>query len=169
METNLFCEESVFWDVTPCTLVEVDQHFKGMFCLHVQCQRVSQASSSCFFLGWLTFQHWRRRMYVSSKTVNLYQATQHHIAEASTSTSQSLSWKPLMNFFSHRWTHWLFFIYIYLRDCWNVQLQNLVLLSVFPQSETVCLWKLFMWRIVKLHWQYCLNVPISMHNNFYVG
>lgn len=108
VQIDLFCKEPVFWDVTPYTLVEVDQHFEGMYCLHVHCWRGSQTSSSCFFLGWLTLQHWRWRMYVFSKTVDLYQTTQHHIAEAS--TSQSLPWKPQMNFFfssSNTLTHYL--------------------------------------------------------------
>jgi hypothetical protein len=23
----------VFWDVTPCSLIEIDKHFKGAYCL----------------------------------------------------------------------------------------------------------------------------------------
>jgi hypothetical protein len=34
---------TVFWDVTPCSLVEVHQHFRGPYCLHFQGQGASQA------------------------------------------------------------------------------------------------------------------------------
>jgi hypothetical protein len=33
----------VFWDITPCSPVEVHKHFGGPYCFHLQGQRVSQA------------------------------------------------------------------------------------------------------------------------------
>jgi hypothetical protein len=44
-------QSSVFWDVTPCSLVEVYRHFGVTYRLHLQGRRVSQATgmtlSSC--------------------------------------------------------------------------------------------------------------------------
>jgi hypothetical protein len=37
-------EDTVFWDVAPCHLVEVYRHFRGAFCLHHQGDRISEMS-----------------------------------------------------------------------------------------------------------------------------
>jgi hypothetical protein len=37
----------VFWDITPCSLLKVDRRFGGIYRLHLQCRRVSQARDQC--------------------------------------------------------------------------------------------------------------------------
>jgi hypothetical protein len=39
---RLVTVNTVFWDVMPCVPVEVHQHFREMYCLHLQGQGVSQ-------------------------------------------------------------------------------------------------------------------------------
>jgi hypothetical protein len=34
----------IFWDMIPCSLLEVHQQFGGMYCVHHQCQKLNQAS-----------------------------------------------------------------------------------------------------------------------------
>jgi hypothetical protein len=36
---------TVFWDMMPCSSVDVNQCPRGTYCLHLQGQRVSQASN----------------------------------------------------------------------------------------------------------------------------
>jgi hypothetical protein len=43
---------TVFWDVTLYSLVEVYQHFRGKYCLHLQGQR-AKAESLCLLVGFL--------------------------------------------------------------------------------------------------------------------
>jgi hypothetical protein len=49
-------KSTVFWNVTPCSLVEV-HYFARMYCHHLQGQRISQAKSmqnllaACFWLA----------------------------------------------------------------------------------------------------------------------
>jgi hypothetical protein len=38
---------SVFWNVIPCNQVEVYRRLGGIYCLHLQGQRVSQAINAC--------------------------------------------------------------------------------------------------------------------------
>jgi hypothetical protein len=42
---------SIFWDITPCSLVKVNRHFGGTYCLHLQGRRISQTKNQhqiCF-------------------------------------------------------------------------------------------------------------------------
>jgi hypothetical protein len=43
-ENRLQAKSTIFWNVTPCSIVEVDLCFGGMYCLHLQRRRLSQAS-----------------------------------------------------------------------------------------------------------------------------
>jgi hypothetical protein len=36
---------AVFWDVAPCSLVEIDWHFRGAYCLHNQGDAYSEGTS----------------------------------------------------------------------------------------------------------------------------
>jgi hypothetical protein len=42
---TVIMKSSVFWDIMPCTLLKVNWHFGGTCCLHLQGQRISQASN----------------------------------------------------------------------------------------------------------------------------
>jgi hypothetical protein len=69
--TAVTMKSTVSWGVTPCSLVEVHQCFWGMYCLHLQDQRVGHAIN---------------QQDVSSKQSTLlwYQTTWSHISEDST-------------------------------------------------------------------------------------
>jgi hypothetical protein len=45
---------TVFWDVAPCSLVEVDRRFRGAYCLHIQGDISEKAVS--FILAVRTWQ-----------------------------------------------------------------------------------------------------------------
>jgi hypothetical protein len=45
--TAVVAKSSVFWDVTPCSPLKINQCSGGTSCLHLQCRRVSQ-SSACY-------------------------------------------------------------------------------------------------------------------------
>jgi hypothetical protein len=59
-----------FWDVMPCFPVEVQQHFRGMHCLHLQVSSIRLPRAVCL-LCWLlalsTLRPYRWRQYVPSK------------------------------------------------------------------------------------------------------
>jgi hypothetical protein len=68
----------VFWDITPCSLLKVNQRFRGTCCLHLQGQRISQARNQCvaelcflppsyWFLACLILQNWRWKQYIPLK------------------------------------------------------------------------------------------------------
>jgi hypothetical protein len=42
--TAVTMESTIFWDVTPCSPVEIRQYFGGSHCFHLQCRKVIQAS-----------------------------------------------------------------------------------------------------------------------------
>jgi hypothetical protein len=48
--TAVFIKSSVFWDITPCSQLEVNRRFGGTYRLHFQGWRISRAllSSACF-------------------------------------------------------------------------------------------------------------------------
>jgi hypothetical protein len=54
---------TVFWDVAPCGLVEVDRHFRGAYCLHHQVALMVEAVST------------------SETSVNFYETTRRNIPE----------------------------------------------------------------------------------------
>jgi hypothetical protein len=43
--TAVVMKSSIFWDVTPCSLLEVNRRFGGTCRLRLQCRRISQAKS----------------------------------------------------------------------------------------------------------------------------
>jgi hypothetical protein len=43
--TALSLNMTVFWDVAPCSLVEVDRHFRGAYGLHHQGDELGQVSA----------------------------------------------------------------------------------------------------------------------------
>jgi hypothetical protein len=36
-------KSTIFWDVTPCIIVDIDPHFGRIYCLHLLGQNISQA------------------------------------------------------------------------------------------------------------------------------
>jgi hypothetical protein len=53
---------TVFWDVAPCSLVEIDRRFSGAYCLHHQDDGIDSKHLQNFrqFLQDYTVQHPRR-------------------------------------------------------------------------------------------------------------
>jgi hypothetical protein len=52
-------KSSIFWDITPCSPLEVDKRFGVIYRLHLQAKIISQAEAlpvTCFILG-LFFDH----------------------------------------------------------------------------------------------------------------
>jgi hypothetical protein len=43
--TAVTMKNTIFWDGTMCSPVQVHQHFGGMYCLHFKARRVSQISN----------------------------------------------------------------------------------------------------------------------------
>jgi hypothetical protein len=71
------------WDVTPCNPVKVNWYFWGIYCLHLQNQKVIQAVFSadlCQFLAWLILQH-EDGCDILWNVGWLHQTTQHYIPE----------------------------------------------------------------------------------------
>jgi hypothetical protein len=53
---------TVFWDVAPCSLVEIDQYFRGAYCLHHQGTHAGATSQEtvtfiidvgCKYVNWI--------------------------------------------------------------------------------------------------------------------
>jgi hypothetical protein len=42
--TAVAMKSIILWDVTPCSLVEVYMHLRGIYCFHLQCRAVSLAN-----------------------------------------------------------------------------------------------------------------------------
>jgi hypothetical protein len=40
------CFDHFYWDMALCSLVEVDQHFRGAYCLHHHCHEYALPSNS---------------------------------------------------------------------------------------------------------------------------
>jgi hypothetical protein len=47
----MFKNSSVFWEITLCDLVKVNQHSEGMYYLHIQGLRISQARKNILYSG----------------------------------------------------------------------------------------------------------------------
>jgi hypothetical protein len=47
MITTVLMKGSILWDITPCSLLKVNQCFRGTCCLHFQGQRISQVKNQC--------------------------------------------------------------------------------------------------------------------------
>jgi hypothetical protein len=45
--------KTAFWDIVPCSLVEVDQHFRGVYCSIIWAMNKPQARSSLEHRNWL--------------------------------------------------------------------------------------------------------------------
>jgi hypothetical protein len=62
-------ESSVFWDITPCSLLKVNWCFWGTYRLHLQGQSISQARNQNQGASrtWLIFRYWRWREHFSPK------------------------------------------------------------------------------------------------------
>jgi hypothetical protein len=61
----------IFWDMTPCSPLKINQRFEWIFRLHLQGQIISQSrkqqSSACYLLAWLILRRWRWRWHVPPK------------------------------------------------------------------------------------------------------
>jgi hypothetical protein len=67
--------KNIFWDVTPCNMVEVYRCFDGKYCLHLYGRSLSKGRnkqstlcSLCSLLFWPILRHWIWRQYSSSTT-----------------------------------------------------------------------------------------------------
>jgi hypothetical protein len=94
-------EGTILWDVTPYNLVEVYQHFRGTYYLHLQDQEVSLLD--------LLFDLMMEAVCSSRTLVHFYQIIRHHIPEGSLFSSipgSNLKWDltvltgVYINFFS---------------------------------------------------------------------
>jgi hypothetical protein len=69
---------TVFWDVIPCSLVEINWRFGGTYCLHIQGRRFAKHATS----KKKTEKPLNSEAVLSSETpVNVYRTTRHHIPE----------------------------------------------------------------------------------------
>jgi hypothetical protein len=67
--TVINMKSTIFWDVIPCSVVEVPWHLRGTNCLHFLGQTASQPARSTqqaqsLLLVWITFWAWKWRQYV---------------------------------------------------------------------------------------------------------
>jgi hypothetical protein len=67
-------KNSVFWDITSCSLLRVKQHFRGICPINLQGRRISHArnqlyllTASLWLLVWLILLPWRWRRHGSPK------------------------------------------------------------------------------------------------------
>jgi hypothetical protein len=65
---------SIFWNITQCSLLKVNQHFEGRCRLHLQGRRISQTKTRhgmitalSWFLAWFIFLLWKLSGYVRPK------------------------------------------------------------------------------------------------------
>jgi hypothetical protein len=47
--TAMVTKSPIFWDVTPCSPLKVNRHFRGICCLHVLGWRISQAKKPALY------------------------------------------------------------------------------------------------------------------------
>jgi hypothetical protein len=77
-KANLLLKSTIFWDMKPCSLLKLNQHFGGTYCLHLQewisrerYQWESRWDSACHKLSCWCFARliwpWRWRQYVPLK------------------------------------------------------------------------------------------------------
>jgi hypothetical protein len=41
--TAVVMKSTIFWDITRCSLLNANRRFRGTYCLHLQCRRISHA------------------------------------------------------------------------------------------------------------------------------
>jgi hypothetical protein len=80
---TIYIESSIFWAITPCSLLKVNWHFRGTYHLHLQDSACYPLS--CWFLVWLILQPWRWRQHVPPKCVDNQQTAWCHIPDDRTS------------------------------------------------------------------------------------
>jgi hypothetical protein len=85
-QMNKIMTGAISCNVTPCSVVQVYQHFWGTYCPHHQGQRVSQASSklSNFACSAYSFTLKMETVSSSETLLNLYQTTWCHIPDDTT-------------------------------------------------------------------------------------
>jgi hypothetical protein len=57
---------TIFWDITPCSPLKVNQRFEETYCLHLQGRRISSLVSRWFHAR-LILRPWKWRLYVPPK------------------------------------------------------------------------------------------------------
>jgi hypothetical protein len=76
MSTSAYLKRTIFWDMTPCSLLKVNRRFGGTYRLHLQGRRIRRASNQResrrqaeqgWFLARLILRPWRWRQYVTPK------------------------------------------------------------------------------------------------------
>jgi hypothetical protein len=79
---------TVFWDVAPCSLVQINQHFRGAYCLHHQGDKGRSISETL-----VNFYHTTRRN--TSEDRHLQETHLHHVQTGSGAcpTSRSIRMK----------------------------------------------------------------------------
>lgn len=65
-------KSTVSWDVMLFSLLEDHQYSRGVHCLHLQFQRINQASIYCYLLAWLTLALKMRTVYSSKISMRLH-------------------------------------------------------------------------------------------------
>jgi hypothetical protein len=65
---------SIFWNITPCSSLKVNRSFIGTCRFHLHGRRISQAGiqyeasrKHCWYLAWIILRSWRWRRHVSPK------------------------------------------------------------------------------------------------------
>jgi hypothetical protein len=84
-------KSTTFWELMPCSPLNVDTHFGGIYHLRVRGWRVSQArnqhelrTATRCFLAWLTLQPWRWRRHIPPKRRMTYNSTCLYISDEKT-------------------------------------------------------------------------------------
>jgi hypothetical protein len=73
--TAAVTKSTIFWDITPCSPLRVNWHFRGTYRLHLQRRKISRArnhresrwQTKFCFLARLIFRPWRWRRYAPLK------------------------------------------------------------------------------------------------------
>jgi hypothetical protein len=47
LEIRFILKSAIFWDIMPCSLLKVNSCFRGTYCFHLQCWRISRARNQC--------------------------------------------------------------------------------------------------------------------------
>jgi hypothetical protein len=67
-------KSTVFWDMKPCTVIEVCWRFGGTYCLHFQGPTANQASRkqrTLAYMLWFLFRSWRWMQHVPPKALKI--------------------------------------------------------------------------------------------------
>jgi hypothetical protein len=71
LKTKSIIKSTIFWDITPCSPLNVNRRFGGTYRLHLQGRRISrernQRERRCQEPSRLILLPWRRRQYVTPK------------------------------------------------------------------------------------------------------